>query len=255
MTTFRHAIVKRPCHNFSQRLTTVRLSVPSFYRAVQQHSTYVDTLKRCGLTVHELPADNRFPDSTFVEDTAVLLPDCAIITRPWAPSRRGEIIAIHEVLARHFETIETIKAPGTLDGGDVMIADNRAFIGLTERTNQAGADQLKAILARFDISSSFVHVRNSLHLKSDVAYLNSDTIVVTQRLASEPVFQAFRKIIVPPLERYAANCVNINGNVLVTAEYTTVCNAIKKQGFSVIEINMSEFKKMDGGLSCLSLRW
>ena len=184
----------------------------------------------------------------------------AVLTQPGAPSRVGEVetirTAFQQVLPEN--AIHQIEAPGTLDGGDVCDAGTHYFIGLSARTNESGAEQLAGFLAEHGYTSSFVDIRDIdslLHLKSGLAYLGDNRLVVTEALAECKEFADFRKVLVPPGEDYAANCVKVNDFVLVAAGYERFEKKLRQLGDQTLAIDMSEFQKMDGGLSCLSLRW
>lgn len=151
---FTKAIVCPPAPNFAEGLTTVDLGGPDYKRALTQHEDYCQALGQCGLTLIKLEADPVHPDSTFVEDAAVLTPRGAILTRPGAPSRAGEVARINKVLADFYPEILSINSPGTLDGGDVCEAGDHFFIGISQRTNEAGARQLAEMLASFNYTSS-----------------------------------------------------------------------------------------------------
>jgi dimethylargininase len=169
---FKHAIVRLPGTGFSQGLTTVQLGVPVHEKVLQQHARYCEALQACGLTLTTLDADLDHPDSTFVEDTAVVTERSAILTRPGAPSREGEVAAMRSVLDSFFPAMVEIEAPGTLDGGDICEAEDRFFLGLSQRTNEEGARQLTAHLAREGYSSALIDVRGMssiLHLKTGVS--------------------------------------------------------------------------------------
>jgi dimethylargininase len=253
-----HAIVRLPSTNFSDGLTTVSLGVPDYNRALRQHANYCEALQSCGLTVITLPADEQHPDSTFVEDTAILTSRCAILTRPGAETRRREITSIEKALEKSFDEIGFIQRPGTLDGGDVCEAGDHFFIGISARTNEAGAQQLADLLWAYDYTSEFVDVRSVrgiLHLKSGLAYLGDNQLVVIEGLASREQFVGYDLISVSPGEEYAANCVEVNGSVLIAAGFPSCATELKELGYQTISIDMSEFQKMDGGLSCLSLRF
>src|ERR1019366_2811646 len=175
---FTRAIVRIPGDNFAAGLTTVALGVPQIERVLAQHARYCDALAGCGLTLTVLDADLRYPDSTFVEDAAVLTERAAILTRPGAASREGEVDAMRPVVEGSFPTTYSIEMPGTLDGGDICEAENHFFIGLSHRTNQEGARQLSAHLAAFGYTSSTIDIRamNSiLHFKSGVSYIGDNT--------------------------------------------------------------------------------
>ena len=254
---FRHAIVRTPGPNFAGGLTTVDLGVPVFARALEQHTRYCAALTACGLELTTLDADHRFPDSTFVEDIAVLARGTAILTRPGAASRAGEVDAIRSALAPLFAgAMQQIEAPGTLDGGDICEADDHFFIGISQRTNEEGARQLAAHLAALGFTSSTLDVRGMssiLHLKSGISYVGGNTMVVMAELASR--FSNYNRIDVCAEESYAANCVGVNDRVLIAAGFPRVRAALRDRGFDPLELDMTEFQKMDGGLSCLSLRF
>jgi len=202
-----------------------------------------------------LEALPEYPDSTFMEDVALLTPKCAIVTRPGAPSRRGEIQDIRTVLQNHFENIETIKSPGTLEAGDVMMVGSHFYIGLSARTNRSGADQLLAHLDKHGLSGSVIELRDVLHLKTGVAYLEHNNLLACGEFLTHPDFQTFNILPIPNSESYAANCIWVNDTVLVPAGYPKATDMIKNAGYAVQKIDVSEFRKLDGGLSCLSLRF
>lgn len=252
------AIVRPPSPNFASGLTTVDIGVPDFGRALGQFETYCATLKSCGLSLTRLEADECYPDSTFVEDTAVLNERCAVICRPGAPSRLGEIEEMSVALSQFYEQLHFIREPGTLDGGDVCHAGNHFFIGISRRTNQNGAQQLVSLLAKFGYTSELIDIRgltNILHLKSGLAYLGDDYLVATDAVVDQAQFDGYSVIHVPSNNEYAANCVRVNDKVLIAAGYREFEDVLHRLGFSTVALEMSEFQKMDGGLSCLSLRF
>ena len=252
------AIVRLPSTNFAAGLTTVDLGTPDYERALQQHVAYCAALRSLGLTLNVLPADPRHPDSTFVEDTAVLTEFCAIITRPGAESRRGEVAGIEGELAKCFHDVRSIRSPGILDGGDICEAGDHFFIALSERTNEVGATQLAEILTSQGYTTSLVDVRNIksiLHLKSGLAYAGENQLVVIDELADCDQFRDYDLIRVFADQQYAANCVRINDAVLIAAGYPRFAEQLESRQLITVAIEMSEFQKMDGGLSCLSLRF
>jgi len=255
---FTRAIVRPPARNFSQGLTTAGLGAPDYERALQQHTKYCDALVECGLRVITLATDEDFADSTFVEDTAVVTDHFALITRPGAPSRAGETVSMRRALAEFFPNLASIEAPGTVDGGDVCEAGKHFFIGISERSNEAGARQLTALLAPFGYAGVSVDIRSErslLHLKSGLAYLGENRLVVTEALADRAEFAGYDEVLVNDAEAYAANCVRVNDFVLVAAGYPVFIRRLQDLGYRTIELEMTEFEKMDGGLSCLSLRF
>ena len=249
------AIVRTPCPEIVHGLTTANLGRPDYKKALQQHANYIAALRGCDLEVLVLPPNRNFPDSTFVEDTALLTPKGAVITRPGAPSRRGETGQIQKVLKDYFQNIESIKSPGTIDAGDILQVETHYFIGLSERTNQAGARQIIKILHNFAYGASTIKLKNLLHLKSGVSYLGNNLLAVAGELIDHPAFKHFEQIKISASESYAANSLSINGFILIAAGYPETRRAFKRTGFPVVEIDLSEFRKIDGGLSCLSLRF
>ena len=233
------------------------LGKPDYDLALKQHDSYIEALKKCGVEVTILPADEAFPDSCFVEDTAVLTRRCAIITNPGAGSRNREILTMIPEIRKFYkeEQIEYIKAPGTLEGGDVMMVGDHFYVGRSARTNAEGIRQFVAILEKYGLSGSEVPLELVLHLKTGVNYIENDTMLVSGEFIDKPDFARFKKIIVPPEEAYGANCIWMNGTVIVPAGYPTVEKGVRDAGYPVIIVDTSEYKKLDGGLSCLSLRF
>jgi dimethylargininase len=255
---FRNAIVRTPGSNFDGGLTTASLGLPRMNRVLEQHEQYCQALAGCGLTLTALGADLRFPDSTFVEDTAILTARAAILTRPGAPSRQGEVDAVRPAIREFFPTILAIEPPGTLDGGDICDAEDHFFLVPSHRSNREGVRQLAAHLTTLGYTSSVIDVRwmtSILHLKSGIAYIGDNTLVVMDELAEHPEFRSFDRIRVLAEESYAANCIRVNDRVLIAAGYPKLAASLETRGFDMVVLEMSEFKKMDGGLSCLSLRF
>jgi dimethylargininase len=239
-------------------LTAAGLGAPDYDLALRQHAAYCAALARCGLEVIKLKADTRFPDSTFVEDTAVITPRCAVVTRPGADSRAGETRNMRGTLAQIFPVLRAIEPPGAVDGGDICEAENHFFIGVSRRTNEAGAEQLAKILADAGHTSDFVDIRGVpgiLHLKSGVAYLGDNRLVAWDALAGHQAFRGYEIIRVQPGDEYAANCIRINDYVLQAGGFPAFAATLQGLGYQTITLAMSEFEKMDGGLSCLSLRF
>ena len=255
---FRRAIVRTPGENFADGLTTADLGKPDFSKVMIQHAAYCDALEKRGLELVRLDADLAHPDSTFVEDAAVLTKNSAILARPGATSRIGEVVGIRESVERSYSTIHEIKSPGTLDGGDVCEAGSHFFIGISHRTNEEGARQLADFLRADGYTSSLVDIRNMtsiLHLKSGIAYLGNNNLVVMEELADRKEFAGYNLLRVPTEESYACNCVLVNDRVLLPAGFPWIDAALTGFGYRPLRLDMSEFRKMDGGLSCLSLRF
>jgi len=258
---FKHAIVRKPGENFSEGLTSVgqgTLGLPVYGKVLEQHEAYCKALETCGLELTVLDKDLDHPDSTFVEDTAVLTEHAAVLTRPGAASRAGEVARIREPLLRFFKKHYEITAPGTVDGGDICEAGNHFFLGVSHRTNEEGARQLAAFLAQEGYTSSVVDIRamtSILHLKSGISCIGENTLVLMEEMADRPEFKGYRIIPVTVPESYAANCVRINDRIFLPTGFPGLQASLEQHGYRPLALDMSEYRKMDGGLSCLSLRF
>lgn len=252
---FTYAIVRKPAHSIIDGITTANLGVPDYEKTLRQHQAYIDALRSCGLSIITLPADEAFPDSCFVEDTALLSKHCAIIARPGASTRQGEEAAVLELLPRYFDNIESIEAPGTIEPGDIMMVGDHFYIGLSDRTNAEGARQMISLLETHGLNGSTVNMHGMLHLKTGLSYLEDNTLVACGEILHEPEFAKFKLIEIDTDEAYAANCVWVNGTVLVPMGFPKARKKIEAAGYPLIPVDVSEFQKLDGGLSCLSLRF
>ncbi len=255
---FQNVIVKKPCSKITEGITSApELGKPDYELALAQHAAYVEALKNCGVKVTELEADERFPDSCFVEDTAVLTRKCAIITNPGAASRNREVEAMIPVIKKFYseDCIEYIKAPGTLEGGDVMMVGDHFYVGRSARTNAEGILQFVEILEKYGLSGSEVKLEKVLHLKTGVNYIENNNMLVTGEFIEKAEFAKYNRYIIPEDEAYAANCIWVNDHVLVPDHYPKTAQMIRDIGYDVITVDTSEYRKIDGGLSCLSLRF
>ena len=253
---FSNAIVRTPGKSIVEGLTDSKeLGTPNYEQAIIQHQSYIDSLKKCGIDVLVLEPCEEYPDSTFLEDVALITPNCAIIMRPGAHSRRGEVKEIESVLRNRFNNIEAIVAPGAIEGGDIMMVGNHYYIGLSNRTNLEGARQIIKILNKYGMSGSTISLNENLHLKTGLAYLENNNLVVSGEFIHNAIFERYNSIEIPKIESYAANCIWINGSVIIPAGYPVTKEKIMNAGYLVIETDVSEFQKLDGGISCLSLRY
>ncbi|CAM2009997.1 arginine deiminase-related protein [Acanthopleuribacter pedis] len=253
-TFFKNAIVRKPAPNFAAGLTTQDNRGANYTLMSQQHAAYVAKLQELGLAVTILPANAEFPDGHFVEDPVVFAGGTAVLTRPGAPSRLHEGLSLTETLAG-FADLARIEAPGFLDGGDVMRVRDHFYIGLSDRTNEAGAEQLGALVSEQGFTWSTVAVPAGLHLKSSVNYLGDNVLLGTESFLALPEFADFEKWVLPPEETPAANTLWINENLLMPAGYPKTEARLRAWRKPVHVLDMSEVEKMDGGLSCLSLRF
>jgi dimethylargininase len=256
---FIRAIVRLPGENFSQGLTmSGSPSGPDFRQALEQHAAYRHALAACGVEVTVMTADDSYPDGTFVEDTFVIAERVAIATRPGAKTRMGEVESAAKAVRAFRPRLERIEEPGTVDGGDICQVDNHFLIGLSARTNDAGAAQLATILARYQYSSSTIDIRGHsslLHLKSGIAYLGERRFLVAPGFPPLDGLAHCEMIEVDAGEMYAANAVRVNDEVLIASGFPALACTLDKLRYRVRALDMSEFAKMDGGLSCLSLRF
>ena len=253
-----HALVRPPSRSFAEGLTGADLGSPNTALARAQHDRYCEELARCGLRLTRLPVDEHHPDGTFVEDTAILTGRGAILARPGAPSRLGEVESVREALMERVPSLGEIAAPGTLDGGDVCDAGDRFLIGISARTNAEGARQLAATLGGHGYQATVLDVREIpglLHLKSGLAALGDGRLVAIEALARRPELRAYDTVRVREAEGYGANCVRVNDRLLIARGFPVLEAALVKLGYDVVTLEMSEFRKMDGGLTCLSLRF
>ena len=253
---FTKAIVRTPGKSLVNGLSDSKhLGTPDYSKAIIQHQQYIEALKSCGLKITVLDPCEEYPDSTFVEDVALITPKCTIMTRPGAESRRGEVKKMTKTLESQFKNLEFIESPGTIEAGDIMMVGDHYYVGLSERTNLQGAEQLIAILVRHGLKGSTVRLKEVLHLKTGLSYLENNRLVVCGEFKNDPVFSGFDQIEIPESESYAANCIWVNDNVIIPSGYPNTKQKVSATGYNVIEVDVSEFKKLDGGLSCLSLRY
>jgi dimethylargininase len=255
---FTRAIVCPPTESFDTGITSAALGPPDWALAEKQHDAYCRTLERLGLALTRLEPDPTYPDGTFVEDAAIVTTRGAILTRPGAASRAGEVVVVEPLLAGWFPELSRIVAPGTVDGGDVCEAGRHFFIGISGRTNPEGAAQLTAWLEPRGFSAVTLDIRRLpglLHLKTGLSWLGHRRLLAAAELVGHPALEGWEVVPVPPGEEYAANCIRINDAVLVAAGFPITCALLGELGYSLALLDMSEFRKMDGGLSCLSLRW
>ena len=251
---FSTALTRQPGPDFANGITTQNMGVPDYNRMLTQHRAYVETLESLGIAVLTLPPLPGHPDAYFVEDVAVITPEIAVITIPGAPSRQGEEQEIEAAVARFRET-DHINFPGTVDGGDVLQVGGQFFIGISNRTNRSGAEQLGKILTQHGYTWTPVPVAAGLHLKSSVNYLGDNTLLLTRPFAGQPYFEAFQQIILGVDEEPACNTILVNDHLLTPTGYPSTLEKISVLGKAIIELEISETIKMDGGLTCLSLRF
>ena len=251
---FTHAILRQPGPDFAQGLTTSLLGTPDYGRMLEQHHAYAQALTSLGLQIEMLEPLPDFPDAYFVEDVAVVTKELSVITRPGAEARRGEEFSMIPVLARH-RPLAHITDPGTLDGGDVLIVDRTVLIGLSNRTNAAGASQLGSILSVHGYQTRTVPVAEGLHFKSSVTWVGGNTLLMSEAFAERAELADFNRIVVDSDEDYASNTLLVNGTILTPAGFPKTLRKLRGLDVPVVVLDTSEARKMDGGLTCMSLRF
>lgn len=253
MPLYTHAIVREVPDAYAECLTLEAIEVPiDVPKAREQHAHFCAILAGLGLEVTRLEADESLPDCCFIEDTAVLVDDLAILTNPGAPSRIKEVEAVEQAL-RGIKPLAKILPPGTLDGGDVLVIGKTIYIGQSTRTNEAGIRQFAALVEPNGYTVVSVPVSGLLHLKSAVTYLGNGQVILAPAYVDPSYFKEYHLLKLSEAEAYCANCLNVNGTILMPEGYEQVKKQIENLGFPVIELDMSEFKKGDGALTCKAL--
>lgn len=251
---FKQTVVRIPGSSVVEGQTTSDLGIPVYSETLKQHQEYIEVLTSCGVKVEILGADENYPDSCFVEDPAVVTKDFAIITNPGVETRNGEKQIMEEALKTFFDQFEYI-TDGFLEGGDVMQIDKHFYIGLSKRTNQEGANQFIKIVEKYGYTGEIVVLKEMFHLKTGVNFIGDNTVLVAGEFIEDPRFDRFQKLVVQNDEMYAANCIRINDYLVMPANFPKTKQQLQEAGFKIKEVHMSEFQKIDGGLSCLSLRF
>ena len=254
---FTHAITRRPAAAILQGLRAVDTGAPSLRLMQSHHSDYIAALRSTGASVVELPALETFPDSVFVEDTALCLPEGAVIMRPGAPSRLGEVAEMAPHLAALYAEVKQITAADSfIEGGDILTTETEILVGRSARTNAKGITDLARLVAPWGHKVREVPTpAGVLHFKTDCSLLDVETILATSRLAASGCFQGYRVIHTAPGEEACANAIRFNDLVLLASGFPRTRDALAQAGYSLREIGNSECAKLDGGMSCLSLRF
>lgn len=249
------AIVRLPAGSVVDGLRSNSGPSPVFEQVQAEHAAYVEALRAAAVQVTVLDALEQFPDSVFVEDPALVFSGAAILLRPGAPSREQEAEALAPALAARFPRLLRLQH-GHVDGGDILVMPEVVLIGLSARTDETGARALETLLTSIGLHSQIVHTpTGTLHLKSDCALLDEETVLVTGNLARCGMFDHRRTLIVPDDEPGAANALRINDRVLVREECPHTAGMLADHGFRVVALPTAEIARIDAGLSCMSLRW
>ena len=256
-THFTHAITRCPSASITAGLRAVDIGTPDLALMLAHHAAYIAVLKETGAEVIELPALDAYPDSVFVEDTALCLPQGAVVMRPGAPSRLGEAAEMAPHLRALYGQVLEITGPDSfIEGGDILVTEREILVGRSARTNTTGIAELTRLVTPWGHSVREVHTPPGvLHFKTDCSLLDTETVLATDRLTASGCFDGYRVIPVATGEEAAANTIRFNDVVLMPAGFPRTRDAIAATGFAVREIGNSECAKLDGGMSCLSLRF
>ncbi|MCE2748571.1 MAG: arginine deiminase family protein [Rhodobacter sp.] len=253
---FTHAITRRPGHSITAGLRAVDTGTPDLAQMLVDHADYVAALRATGATVVELDPIEAFPDSVFVEDTALCLPEGAVVMRPGAPSRLGEAAQMAPHLAALYAEVVRISGPGFIEGGDILVTEREILVGRSARTNAAGIAELTRLVAPWGHRvREVITPPGVLHFKTDCSLLDADTVLATERLAASGCFDVYRVIQVATGEEAAANTIRFNDLVLMPAGFPRTADRLAAAGYDLRQIGNSECAKLDGGMSCLSLRF
>lgn len=247
------ALVRGVPDSFTQALVAKEGLALDAERARRQHREYVAVLRSAGYLIEEIVADEDHPDCVFIEDTAVVIGQSAVIARSGAVSRRGETAPVREALAGRF-SISTIEPPGTIDGGDVMQVGGSVFVGQSTRTNREGIDQLASIVERPDLTLIAVDVHQGLHLKSSVLPIDDETVLVTHNSVDEEALRGLQILYEAPSERLRASALPISdGRLLITSNAPETTEMLANAGYDVALVDVTELQAADGGLTCMSI--
>lgn len=254
--SFTHAICRKPSRSIINGLRAVDTGAPDLELFEKNHSDYISALKSTGAKVTVLNAMDAYPDSVFVEDAALCLPELAILMRPGAPTRLGEAKEMAPHLSAHYSTVRTIDGPGFIEGGDILVTEQEILIGKSARTNSAGVAELKSFVAEYGYKLREVQTPpDVLHFKTDCSLLDEETILSTKRLAQTGCFKGYRVLHTEDGEEASANSIRFNDLLIIPNGFDKTAEMLERAGYNICQIGNSEAAKLDGGMSCLSLRF
>lgn len=253
---FSRAITRRPAGSIVNGLRATDVGTPDLNQMLADHAKYVATLRKTGADVTVLPSLEEYPDAVFVEDTALCLPQGAVLMRPGAASRLGEVDEIESAIRDAYDDVRQINGPGHIEGGDILVTGREILVGRSNRTDAAGVSELAAIVVDWGhILREVFTPPGVLHFKTDCSVLDAETILSTRRMDESGCFDGYRVLHVAEGEEAAANSIRFNQFVLCPAGFPRTAEMLSSYGYKVVEINNSECAKLDGGMSCLSLRF
>ncbi|WP_375280987.1 dimethylarginine dimethylaminohydrolase family protein [Pseudooctadecabacter sp.] len=253
---FTHALCRAPATSVTDGLRAADQGDPDPAVFAAEHDAYVSALRDAGCTVAVLPADEAFPDSVFIEDPALVLNGVAIVLRPGAPTRLGEADALRPALALHMADVVDLVTDGYVDGGDILCTDDRVLLGLSARTNATGAEDLRPLVEAHGYTLEVLQTPPEiLHFKTESSLLDAETVLATPALAASGAFRDLKIIETVPGEEAAANAIRVNDHVIVSEGHPRAADRLADAGYSVKVLNTSQAALVDGGLSCMSLRY
>jgi len=253
---FSHAICRLPARSLIDGLRAVDIGQPDYDIFLQDHKNYITALEAAGAKVTVLEEMEDFPDSVFIEDAALCLPKGAVIMRPGAPTRLGEAEAIKPFISEVYTNVEIIEGSGFIEGGDILTTENEILVGRSARTDSAGINELSSIVSSWGYKVREVNTpAGILHFKTDCSLLDENTILSTKRLATSGCFEGYKVILVEEGEEACANSIRYNDSVIMPSGFPKTKAVLQNHGYSVVTIGNSEAAKLDGGMSCLSLRF
>ena len=253
---FSHVVARKPCAAITKGLRAIDTGTPDLAIFLQHHADYITTLESAGAQVVILDPLEEFPDSVFVEDTALCLPEVAIAMRPGAPTRLREAEAMVTALAEIYGTVLRIEGPGHIEGGDILVTEREILVGTSARTDRAGIDELRGLVAAWGYTLRALNTPEGvLHFKTDCSLLDEDTILSTRRLAQTGCFEGYRVVLTAEGEEASANCIRINDLVIMPDGFPRTEAILCDAGYKTRKVGNTEAAKLDGGMSCLSLRF
>ena len=254
--TFTHAICRRPGRSIVHGLRTCDGMAPDVDAFAREHAAYVEALADAGVKAAVLEPLEAWPDSVFVEDPALCVAGSAIILRPGAASRFGERDAARATLREHFDTVIDLDGDGFVDGGDILVTGREILLGLSARTDPKGAEALSSVVSKLGLPMRVLQTPpNILHFKTACGLLDDETVFCTKALSASSCFSGYRVMDCPSGEEAAANLVRVNGVVLVSAGYPKTADLLKREGYHVRTVATGQAARLEGGLSCMSLRF
>ena len=253
---FTHAICRKPARSLINGLRAIDTGQPDYDVFVKDHEDYISALKKCGAKVYLLDALEQYPDSVFVEDAALCLPECAIIMRPGAPSRLGEAQEILPVISDIYSTVLRIEGPGFIEGGDILATEKEILVGKSARTDEAGIAELARLLEPWDYLVRTVETpADILHFKTDCSLIGYNAILSTKNLARSGCFEGYDVVTVEEGEEACANAIRFNNSLIMPRGFPATEEKLQKLGYDIIPVGNEQAAKLDGGMSCMSLRF